>query len=83
MYAELDSRKRLSLGKVATAPAYVVTPRPGGAILLEPAVVMTEGQAAMLADPDFQASIARARAENGPGVKWEGRRRPRREGLTD
>lgn len=83
MYAELDAKGGLRLGTLANVKGYIVTPRPNGAILLEPAVVMTEGQAAILEDPDFQASLARARAETGPAKPWPGRRRPRREGLTD
>lgn len=38
---EVDARKRVSLGKLATADRYIVYPEDNGTLILVPAVVVT------------------------------------------
>ena len=66
VYAELDARKRVNLAKVATATSYLITAEPGGRIVLEPAVVMTESEAAIIADPQIRSQYTAAIASEQP-----------------
>jgi hypothetical protein len=52
---EVDSRRRLALGKLGHPDhtRYLVTEEPDGTLILEPAVVMTEHEAALLGRPDL------------------------------
>lgn len=66
VYAELDTRKRVSLAKIATATSYLITAEPSGRIVLEPAVVMTASEAAIIADPQIRAQYEAAIASDEP-----------------
>ena len=57
---ELDSRRRLSLGKLATSDRYLVREESGGVLVLEPAVVVTAAQARLDARPDLMAKLVDA-----------------------
>ena len=59
---ELDSRRRANLGRVGRHARYLVTELDDGTLILEPAVVMTELQAAFLAHPHIAALIDHSRA---------------------
>lgn len=48
-FLELDSRKRISLGPLATSKLYLATVDGDGVIVLTPAVVMTKAEADELA----------------------------------
>lgn len=54
---EVDARGRTALGKVARPGPYRVTERPDGAILLEPARVLTEAEIAVLSNPHVSDAI--------------------------
>lgn len=54
---ELDNRRRASLGKVGRHSQYRVTEHPDGSLLFEPAVVMSEHEAALMGHPDLVKSI--------------------------
>lgn len=69
-YMTLDSRKRINLASIATRDSYRVTRESGGRIILDPAVVLTEDELAVLADPATRAAVEAA-AQSGD-------RRPRR-----
>jgi len=74
-YAELDSRKRLNLAKIATSDSYIVTTEANGRIVLDPAVVMTKAEAALIANGELQQQVAASLANPGPLHD-----RPRRDG---
>lgn len=57
MLAELDSRNRISLARVATARQYVVTVEPSGRIILDPAVVLTAAEAAALSHDGLHQQV--------------------------
>jgi hypothetical protein len=56
---ELDDRRRASFGRIGHREhrRYIVTEEPDGTIVLTPAVVMTELEARMLANPDLVQRI--------------------------
>lgn len=60
---ELDERRRASLGRIGRPEhrRYLVAEEPDGTIVLRPAVVMTELEARLLANP---ALVARIQANN-------------------
>lgn len=60
---ELDSRRRTALGKVGRHSRYLVRETPTGTLIFEPAVVLTELEAALLARPDILAEVAASRAD--------------------
>ena len=66
MLLEVDTRRRISLGALATADRYLVDVDEDGIITLSPAVVMTEMEARLMARPDILAQVeqSRARAED-------------------
>lgn len=51
---ELDTRRRISLGRIAKHNHYLVAVEEDGTIVLTPAVVMTEAEARLLAVPAVQ-----------------------------
>lgn len=63
-FVVLDSRKRLNLASIATTASYLVTREPNGRIILDPAVVMTEQERAVLADPEVRAGVMRSREQH-------------------
>lgn len=73
-FAQLDTRKRVSLAKIATADSYMITAEPSGRIILEPAVVMTQTEAQLMADGALRERVAQREAADGPTSP----RRPRR-----
>ena len=56
---ELDSRRRVSLGRLGRPEhrRYLVTEEPDGTLVLTPAVVMTAHEAALLRRPDLVERI--------------------------
>lgn len=60
---ELDSRRRASLGKVGRHSQYRVTEHPDGSLLFEPAVIMSEHEARLMAHPDLVESIQADKAD--------------------
>ena len=66
---ELDERRRASLGKVGRKAhtRYRATEREDGSILLEPAVVLSERELAVLGDPTLVALIQRGVAQSHAG----------------
>ena len=74
---ELDERRRAALGKIGKPEhrRYLVTEEPDGTLILTPAVVMSELEAAFLASSDVQSRIAAYREDPSRLV----RRRPRRD----
>lgn len=62
-YMELDSRRKLSLAKIAAddVNGYLVTREPSGRIILEPAVVMTMSEEAALRSPEIRAKFDEAK----------------------
>jgi hypothetical protein len=59
---EVDSRRRLSLGRVGRHDRYLVREEADGTIVLEPAVVFTEAEARVLSAPELLARIEDNRA---------------------
>lgn len=69
-FVTLDSRKRLNLAAIATRDSYRWTREDNGRIILEPAVVLSEDELAVLRDPDIRSAVEKAREST--------ERRPRR-----
>jgi hypothetical protein len=69
---ELDTRRRLSLGRLAQHDRYIATVEEDGTIVLTPAVVMTEAEARLLAVPAVQ-EMAEFLKDPSTGVPWRGR----------
>lgn len=67
---ELDARRRVTLGKLAHHDRYTARLMSNGSILLEPAVVVTADEAAMIRTPEFIAMLQRRINDinNGAGV---------------
>jgi len=59
---ELDDRRRASLGKFGRHDRYLVREQEDGTLILEPAIVLTEAEAAFLANPALVALIEEERA---------------------
>lgn len=59
---EVDARRRVSLGALATADRYLIEQEPGGVLVLKPAVVLTADQYKLLDRPDILAAIVDSRA---------------------
>ena len=64
-YAELDTRRRISLAKIATSDFYIVTIEPNGRIVLDPAVVMTKTEVALIADGALQQEVTASLTDPG------------------
>lgn len=71
---QLDTRKRVSLAKIATADNYIATTEASGRIILDPAVVMTEVEASLMADPELREQVESRMAANGPTTPRRQRR---------
>lgn len=67
---EVDSRRRVSLGRLAHHDTYLATEQPDGTIMLEPAIVLTEAEHAFLQNTNLRRQIEDNRAHPE-------RRRPR------
>ena len=63
---ELDARRRMSLGRIGRVEhtRYLASEQPDGTVSLTPAVVMSEAEARILADPALAKRIQARR--NGP-----------------
>jgi hypothetical protein len=59
----LDARKRVSLAAFATTDTYLITRGEHGRIILDPAVVLTAEEHALLEDAGVRASVERSRAQ--------------------
>ncbi len=69
---ELDDRRRASLGKFGRHDRYLIREQEDGTLILEPAVVLTEAEAAYLKNPALVALIEEERAHperNRPRTK--------------
>lgn len=63
---ELDDRRRLSLGKVGRHTRYLVREETDGTLIFEPAVVMTEFEASVLADKTIMDQLVTAQTRSTP-----------------
>jgi hypothetical protein len=54
---EVDERRRISLGKIGHHSRYVVHEESDGTIVMEPAVVLTQAEAKLMAMPELLARI--------------------------
>lgn len=70
---ELDTRRRLSLGRIAQHDFYFADVEADGTIVLTPAIVMTEAEARLLATPETAQEIAEFLKDPSTGVPWRGR----------
>ena len=61
---EVDARRRVSLGALATAERYIAESDASGVITLSPAVVMTEMEARLLTRPDILAAVEASRSSD-------------------
>jgi hypothetical protein len=59
---ELDNRRRTSLGKVGRHSRYLVREEDDGTLVFEPAVVMTEFEANVLADTTVMDQLVAAQS---------------------
>jgi hypothetical protein len=59
---EVDSRRRISIGKLGRHDTYLATEQPDGTIVLEPAVVLTAAEHAYLQNTKLQRQIEENRA---------------------
>jgi hypothetical protein len=59
-YVTLDSRKRINLATIATRDSYKVTRESNGRIILDPAVILTEDELAVLNDPATRTAVESA-----------------------
>ena len=66
---EVDNRRRVTLGRLATHDRYTARVMVNGSILLEPAIVISADEAAVLHDPEFIAMIKQrvVDMQNGAG----------------
>jgi hypothetical protein len=75
-----DSRGRGSLGAEVADGDYIVRREPGGVLVLEPAVVMSKAEAALLANAGLMAQIEENRQHPERRVGRPPRRTPRAAG---
>lgn len=61
---ELDERRRLSLGKVGRHTRYLVREETDGTLIFEPAVVMTEFEASVLADKTIMDQLVATQSKS-------------------
>ncbi|MHB2022641.1 MAG: hypothetical protein ACYCO3_04820 [Mycobacteriales bacterium] len=67
---DVDARGRVSLGRLHPKPGpYLGQVEPDGTVVLRPAAVMTQAQAALLANPKLMAAIDRFAADPAGGVR--------------
>ncbi len=57
---ELDSRRRVTLGRLGQFDRYLVTELKGGRLLFEPAVVVTQTELDLLQDEAFRQRVTKA-----------------------
>jgi len=69
---ELDEQRQLSLGKVGRHSRYLVREERDGTLIFEPAIVLTEFEARVLANEEIVAALRGSDNETG-----RGQRRPR------
>ncbi len=69
---ELDEQRRLSLDKVGRHSRYLVREERDGTLIFEPAIVLTEFEARVLANEEIMAALRGRDNETD-----RGRRRPR------
>jgi hypothetical protein len=62
---ELDSRRRTSLGKIGRHSRYLAREEPDGTLILEPAVVLTTTETALLGRPDLVAQMEKNVDQHG------------------
>jgi hypothetical protein len=62
MVIEVDSRRRVSLGRLGHHDTYLATEQPDGTITLEPAVILTEAEHAFLQNTNLRKQIEDNRA---------------------
>ncbi len=81
MLVELDARRRVALGWLGRPEhnRYLVEELPDGTLILRPAVVMTEHEAALLRHPELVGQILANQADPTQGVRSSARR-PRKTG---
>lgn len=72
---EIDSRGRLSLGKVAKAGTYLATTQDNGTIILEPAVTITATELAIMRNPKVAADLDAALAGTMPTADFDWKNR--------
>jgi hypothetical protein len=78
LIAELDSRNRISLGKVHNrSERYKIVEEPDGTLILHPADVLTRDEQRFLANPDVVEAVRRADEHPEKRREWQ-RRTPRR-----
>lgn len=68
---ELDERRRVSLGKIGRPEhrRYLAHEEPDGTIVFTPAVVISEAQYQLLANPDLVAQMERTAADPSSRVR--------------
>jgi hypothetical protein len=73
---ELDSRRRVALGRIGRSEhnCYLVDEQPDGTLVFTPAVVMTEHEAALLRNPELVAQIDADQTDPSRGVRSTARR---------
>jgi hypothetical protein len=59
---EVDTRRRVSLGKLGRHDRYLATEHPDGTITLQPAVILTEAEHAFLQNQELRELVERNRA---------------------
>jgi hypothetical protein len=64
---ELDDRRRISLGKIGRHSRYLVHEEDDGTIILEPAVVLSEAEARLMANAELVSQIEDNRAHSERG----------------
>jgi hypothetical protein len=69
---EVDSRRRVTLGRHAKHDRYLVTEEADGTLVLTPAVVMTELEARFLQNPEL---VERVKANLGDPSRMKRRRK--------
>jgi hypothetical protein len=77
LVVDVDERRRLSLGKLGRAEhkRYLAHEEPDGTIVLTPAVVITEAQYQLMANPGLVSEMEQAAADPSSRVR---RGRPQR-----
>lgn len=58
---EVDSRRRVSLGKIGRHRRYLVHEEPDGTLIMEPATVLTEAEVRVMGAPGLLDRIERNR----------------------
>jgi hypothetical protein len=73
---EVDSRRRVSLGKLGHHDRYLATEQPDGTITFEPAVILSEAELAYLQNIHLRQQIEDNRAHPERRQKRPARRKP-------